>query len=173
MKPVEFPGHNVVFAKDQPEYQPLPALRISGPEGEVITCWEMTKDELDEINRTGRIYFKQLTFNGPLQPILPMAALGDDVAIVMEPTPTHSMISKKTWEEFRSTGLLLIINQLLHIFGWAVVFNFNAEDKLLDVYPARVKFRGFDNKDTDEAYKKVTNYLNENVRELKQETDAE
>ncbi|HYG03308.1 MAG TPA: hypothetical protein VD927_12740 [Chryseosolibacter sp.] len=83
MKPVEFPGHNVVFAKDQPEYQPLPALRIPGPQGEVITCWEMTKEELAEVMLTGRIYFKQLTFNGPLQPILPMAALGDDTEITL------------------------------------------------------------------------------------------
>lgn len=28
MKPVEFPGVNVVFAKDQPEYMPLPAMKI-------------------------------------------------------------------------------------------------------------------------------------------------
>jgi len=28
MKPVEFEHQNIVFAKDQPEYQPLPALRI-------------------------------------------------------------------------------------------------------------------------------------------------
>nr|UVY42675.1 MAG: hypothetical protein [Bacteriophage sp.] len=27
MKPVEFPGVNVVFAKDQPEYMPLPAMK--------------------------------------------------------------------------------------------------------------------------------------------------
>ena len=28
MKPVEFPGVNVIFAKDQPEYMPLPAMKI-------------------------------------------------------------------------------------------------------------------------------------------------
>lgn len=28
MKPVEFPGVNVVFAKDQPEYIPLPAMEF-------------------------------------------------------------------------------------------------------------------------------------------------
>ena len=39
MKPVEFKHQNVVFAKDQPEYQPLPALRLDTPEGEVISCW--------------------------------------------------------------------------------------------------------------------------------------
>lgn len=34
MKPVEFPGVNVVFAKDQPEYMPLPAMKIpNDPQG--------------------------------------------------------------------------------------------------------------------------------------------
>lgn len=39
MRPVKFPGHNVVFAEDQPEYQPLPAILMPGLDGEVITCW--------------------------------------------------------------------------------------------------------------------------------------
>ena len=30
MKPIEFKDQNVVYAKDQPEYLPLPALRIDG-----------------------------------------------------------------------------------------------------------------------------------------------
>lgn len=82
MKPVEFTGHNVVFAKDQPEYQPLPALRIPGVQGEIISCWELTDDEVEVIARTKRLYLSQLTFNGPLQPILPMAELGDNIALI-------------------------------------------------------------------------------------------
>lgn len=27
MRPIEFKGQNIIFAKDQPEYLPLPALR--------------------------------------------------------------------------------------------------------------------------------------------------
>lgn len=59
------------------------------------------------------------------------------------------MVTEKTWEDFRSTGLLLIINQFLHIFGWAIVFDYETYDKETEtgiirrVYPARVKFRGF------------------------------
>lgn len=33
MKPIEFPGVNVVFAKDQPEYMPLPAMRKEKKDG--------------------------------------------------------------------------------------------------------------------------------------------
>lgn len=37
MKPVEFPGVNVVFAKDQPD-MPLPAMKIpNDPQGLIIT----------------------------------------------------------------------------------------------------------------------------------------
>jgi hypothetical protein len=68
MKPTDFPGHNVVFAKDQPEYLPLPAHRTS--DGEVTSCWELTEEELQEVMRTRRIYVTQHTFNRPLQPLL-------------------------------------------------------------------------------------------------------
>lgn len=79
MKPVEFKGQNVVFGQDQPEYQPLPALRM--PDGEVITCWEMTDEQLQEVIRTKRVYLKQLTFNGPLQPVMVLADLSDNIEL--------------------------------------------------------------------------------------------
>jgi len=81
MHPVEFEGHNIVFAKDQPEYQSLPALRlIDDPFGTVITCWQLTPEELEEVNKTGKVYLSQLTFNGPLQPVL----LSPDLSILVE-----------------------------------------------------------------------------------------
>ena len=43
MKPVEFKHQNVVFAKDQPEYQPLPALRIDSP-----VSWGLETDNLSK-----------------------------------------------------------------------------------------------------------------------------
>ena len=75
------------------------------------------------------------------------------------------MVDKKSWEEFRDTGLVLIINQILHIFGWAIVFEVE-NNEVKNVYPARVKFRGFDNDSTDESYKKVSEYLKRNIKEL-------
>ena len=30
------------------------------------------------------------------------------------------MTKEKSWQEFRDTGLVVIINQILHIFGWAI-----------------------------------------------------
>jgi hypothetical protein len=78
------------------------------------------------------------------------------------------MVTKKEWSEFRSTGLVLIINQILNIFGWALVFEIE-NDEITNVYPARVKFRGFDNKSTDEAYKQLSQFMVDNATELNDE----
>lgn len=67
MGPIEFEQQNVVFAKDQPEYLPLPAHVQE--DGTVTTIWKLTEDELAEINKTGKIRIQVLTFNHPLQPI--------------------------------------------------------------------------------------------------------
>jgi hypothetical protein len=68
MKPVEFKHQNVVFAKDQPEYQPLPALRIDSPTGEVVSCWKLTPKERIKIIFTGRVWLSLMSFNKPLTP---------------------------------------------------------------------------------------------------------
>ena len=82
------------------------------------------------------------------------------------------MIKKKGWDEFRNTGLLLLINQFLHVFGWAIVFEFDENDDVASVYPARCKFRGFSNEIVDQAYKDVTKYMKENIFELEEEVNA-
>lgn len=66
MKPIEFPQQNYVYAKDQPEYLPLPVYRTA--DGEVTSCWGLTWRERLRVLFTGRIYFSVLTFNSPLQP---------------------------------------------------------------------------------------------------------
>lgn len=68
MKPIEFPEQNVVFAKDQPEYQPLPAFRNDSPQGEVITCWQLSFSERLRILFTGKLWVSLMTFNKPLTP---------------------------------------------------------------------------------------------------------
>lgn len=64
----EFVGHNVVIAKDQPGYIPLPAFH-NPKEGSLTFCFELNKEEIEEISKTGKIWFKQLTFNKPMNPI--------------------------------------------------------------------------------------------------------
>lgn len=68
MKPIEFPEANVVFAKDQPEYTPLPAFKANTPEGECISCWQLSFSERLRLLFTGKLWVSLMTFNGPLQP---------------------------------------------------------------------------------------------------------
>lgn len=80
------------------------------------------------------------------------------------------MITKKEWDEFRNTGLLLIVNQILHIFGWALVAEFR-DGNVVNVYPARVKFRGFDDQSVEENYRKVSRYMLDVAEELNDEAN--
>lgn len=79
MKPIKFPGVNIVFAEDQPEYQPLPAMILQDRECSVITCWELTEDEIETLTKTRKLFLKQLTFGNPLQPILPTTDLSEGI----------------------------------------------------------------------------------------------
>ena len=73
MKPIEFYGHNATFAKDQPEYLPLPALvaDLEGGGQNVISCWKLTWRERVKLLFTGRLWINSLMFGSSLQPILP------------------------------------------------------------------------------------------------------
>lgn len=71
MTPIEFPEQNVVFAKDQPEYLPLPAFRNDSQQGEVISCWKLSFVERLQILFTGKLWICLLSFNKPLTPSRP------------------------------------------------------------------------------------------------------
>ena len=57
----------VEYAKDHPEYLPLPARRDAN--GTVVTCWRLTWRERLYVLLGGKFYLTLLTFNRPLQPI--------------------------------------------------------------------------------------------------------
>jgi len=63
IKELEF----VEYAKNQPEYLPLPARRDSA--GTVVTRWKLSWTERIKIFWKGEFYLQLLTFNKPLQPI--------------------------------------------------------------------------------------------------------
>lgn len=67
MQPIEFKEQNCVFAKDQPEYLPLPSHR-SEDGSEVTSCWGLSWRERLCLVFTGRVYLTLLTFGAPLQP---------------------------------------------------------------------------------------------------------
>lgn len=78
------------------------------------------------------------------------------------------MIERKSWDEFRGSGLLWFINSILHVFGWAIVIDVQ-NSVVTDAYPARVKFRGFSEDVQSDGYRKVSNYLEENISEIAKE----
>ena len=82
------------------------------------------------------------------------------------------MVEKKSWEEFRNAGLLWFINRSLHIFGWAIVVEYDDKTgNLTDVYPARVKYRGFSEDVETRGFKKLSKYMAENAKQLEKEAN--
>lgn len=69
MKPTKFKQANVIFAKDQPEYLQLPAYKAD--DGRVVTCWKLSMVDRIRVLFTGRLWLGLMTFNNPLQPIIP------------------------------------------------------------------------------------------------------
>ena len=67
MEAIEFDECNVVFAKDQPEYQPLHSHKTD--DGLITSCWKLSFIERVKILLSGCLYLQVLTFNKPLQPL--------------------------------------------------------------------------------------------------------
>lgn len=82
------------------------------------------------------------------------------------------MVDRKTWQEFREAGLLWFINTILHAFGWAIVISAD-KGNIIEVYPARVAFRGFSKKSNDKGYAEITSYMAKHGVELKEELERE
>jgi len=85
MKPVSpvvkgLESEEVVYAKDQPQYRPLPAL-IVGEDNIAISKWRLSFLERLRVLFTGNIWFSQKTFGDPLQPQLPTTKLSDLVTV--------------------------------------------------------------------------------------------
>lgn len=72
MEPIEFKEQNKVYAKNQPEYLPLPVYEDNEQGGRVFHCWKLTFLEKVKIVLTGKLWINVLHFGNPLQPIRPM-----------------------------------------------------------------------------------------------------
>lgn len=83
------------------------------------------------------------------------------------------MIKKISIEEFRDSGALWWINQQLHLFGMAIVVEEDENNEFTKMYPVKCGFRGFSEETNTKNYKKLTNYLNNNIEELLKDCDDE
>ncbi len=68
MKLIEFKEQNVIIAKDQPEYLPMPAHITQ--DGRVICLWQLTWKERLTLLLKGKLWHTVLTFGRPMQPQL-------------------------------------------------------------------------------------------------------
>lgn len=65
VKPTLYEGARlIVFAKDQPEYNPLPV--VVDEEGNVTTEWELTEEEINRLVCGGRVRLCVCTFDPDL-----------------------------------------------------------------------------------------------------------
>ena len=71
----------------------------------------------------------------------------------------NTMLKKMSWDEFRGTGLLFFVNQILHAFGWAITVEMGEDGKVIGAYPARTKFRGFGQDSIERGYKNIAAFL--------------
>lgn len=79
-------------------------------------------------------------------------------------------IERKSWEEFRDTKLLWWINRSLHLFGWAIVCTLEEDGSISDVFPARVKFRGFEPEHETNGFIGLSEYMKNNADALYKES---
>ncbi len=79
---------------------------------------------------------------------------------------SKKFLEERSINEFRETGLLLLTNQFLHIFGWALVVETDDDGNMIKFYPAYCKYRGFDSKSLDKAYEQITKHLKKRIPEL-------
>jgi hypothetical protein len=74
--------------------------------------------------------------------------------------------------KFRNSGLLLLVNQFLHIFGWAIAIDIDDENVPVKMYPKRVSYRGFTEESQTKAYAKIAAYMKDNADEILKEAKS-
>lgn len=78
----------------------------------------------------------------------------------MKIEPIKKTVEKRSWKDFRQTGLFQFINSILHVFGWVICLEVDNETKeVTNCYPARTKFRGFSESDNEKMYERIADYL--------------
>lgn len=76
------------------------------------------------------------------------------------------MIERRTWKEFRESKLLWWANRLLQTFGWSLVCSMDDNGDIVDVYPARVKFRGYGEDVDNEGFIGLMDYVVIHAKEI-------
>ena len=78
---------------------------------------------------------------------------------------SRPLIDERSWQEFQQSGLLWFVNRTLHLLGWALVFEMDG-DAVVRVYPARTRFRGFEQSMEEQGFKMLTETIAATADEL-------
>ena len=70
LKSATFRFANIILNEDDEKYGALPAYVDDTKVGNFVTCWELTDEIINELIKTRRLYVHQLTFRGPIYPMI-------------------------------------------------------------------------------------------------------
>ena len=70
MIPVIFKEANSIFDSRDPNMLSLPVEIVPGSSGQLNTCWELSKEEIETIKETGLVWLSILSFGRPIPPVL-------------------------------------------------------------------------------------------------------
>ena len=71
------------------------------------------------------------------------------------------MKNKEAWIKFKDSGLLWLINGLLHNFGYVIAYEYDVADDLIDVRPMKADYTGFTRQVQQEGHWALSEYLND------------
>jgi hypothetical protein len=74
----------VVYAKDQPDYNPLPAVYLDTPSRPVLSRWRLTHDERVSVAAGADIVLTLLSFGQPLTPSHLQVCMPDEMPVFVE-----------------------------------------------------------------------------------------
>lgn len=76
-------------------------------------------------------------------------------------------VKEKSWDDFRKSGALWMVNNLLQVFGWSIVIEVDQEtDTVINVFPGRVKYRGYTLDTSHKNCIRLAAYMKENADDL-------
>ena len=78
-------------------------------------------------------------------------------------------VERKSWKEFRESGLLWFVNRTLHLFGWSIVISIK-DGEIDEIYSAKVVFRGFSEQVEEEGFKALSKHIKENIDDIVEDT---
>lgn len=71
MRAVEFPEVNGRLAEEQAEYETLPIYLESLPDVTIVyACFELSKEEREELAKTGKLWYSRRFHSGQFEPFL-------------------------------------------------------------------------------------------------------